>query len=86
MDDDRYVTKDFLQQEFDKFYVRIEKMVHQTVGQVVGEIVGEALQLISERFDKLEAQMDRMADDLDQTKATVSQHSIAIRKLQRKNA
>jgi ABC-type phosphate transport system auxiliary subunit len=82
MPTDQYITKADMDTAFEEFYVRIEKMV----GQVVGEIIDEALQLISERFDKLEARMDHFEDKLDQLSATVSQHSIAIRKLQRKNA
>ncbi len=87
---DQYVTKQelevILDERFEKLYVRLEKMMYKIVGEVAGEIVGEALQLISERFDKLEAQMERMADDHDRTKATVARHSIDIRALKRKTA
>lgn len=86
----QYVTKQeldvILDEQFEKFYARVEKMVHRVVGDVVGEIVGDALQLISERFDKLEAKLDRLANDHDHTKVIVAKHSIDIRALQRKNA
>lgn len=84
MDTSQYVTRaeleSILDERFDKFYIRIEKMV----GQVVGEIVSEALQLISERFDRLEARMDCMADDHHHLKSTVTRHSIEISSLKRK--
>jgi len=97
MDTSQYVTRQelesILDDRFEKFYVRIEKMVHQVVGEVVGEIVGNALQLISERFDKLEARMDRaevrldhIEDKLDRTIANTELQNVDIRALKRKIA
>jgi hypothetical protein len=58
--------------------------VEEIVGRVVGQIVGDALQLISERFDRLEGRMERMEDKLDRTAAIVDLHAVDIRALQRK--
>jgi phosphate uptake regulator len=71
------------------FYVRIEKMV----GNTVGEIVGDALQIISERFDEvdkrfkqMDERFDRLEDKTDTIAASVDHHTIDIRELQRKTA
>ena len=57
----------------------IDERIEEIVCRVVGEIVGDALQHISERFDKIEARLDRMTD-------TVDHHAIDIRALKRKIA
>ncbi len=82
MDTSQVATK----QDLENLYHRTEKMVIRVVGQVVGEIVGDALQLINERFDRLEARMDRMEGKLDRTAAIVDLHSVDIHELKRKIA
>jgi hypothetical protein len=90
-----YITKKDLAQAFDnfetRFLPRVEKMVARVVGEVVGEIVGDALQLTSERFDRLEARMDhmeermdRVEDKLDRSIARIDVHDVDIRELKRK--
>jgi hypothetical protein len=86
---DAYSTKEDLRQSFEDFYIRMEKMV----GNTVGEIVGDALQIISERFDavdrrfeQVDKRFDRMEDKLDTVTATADHHTIDIRELQRKTA
>jgi len=53
--------------------------VEEIVGRVVGEIVGDALQMIAERFDRIEDKMETIA-------STVDHHTIDIRELRRKTA
>jgi hypothetical protein len=53
--------------------------VEEIVGRVVGEIVGDALQMVSERFDRLEDKMEAAI-------TVVDHHTIDIRDLQRKTA
>jgi DNA polymerase II small subunit/DNA polymerase delta subunit B len=55
----------------------VEEIVTRVVGNVVGEIVGDALQLINDRFDRLERRVNEIADIVDH-------HTIDIRELQRK--
>lgn len=69
-------------QDLDDLYVRMEKMV----GNTVGEIVGEALQMVSDRFDQVDRRFDRLENKLDDVAATVDHHTIDIRELQRKTA
>jgi len=69
------VTKAGLDDALENFAVRMEKMV----GSVVGEIVGDALQVVSERFDRIE-------DKLDENIARVDHHDVDIRELNRKIA
>ncbi len=38
----------------------IEKIVEKVVGEVVGTLLNDMMTLIDERFNKLEAQMERM--------------------------
>lgn len=39
----------------------VEKIVERVVGEVVGTLLNDVMILISERFDRLEERMDRMA-------------------------
>lgn len=74
--------------------------VEEIIGRVVGEIAGEAMQLISKRFDKVEAHLEphddefrplkatvgRIESKLDATADIVDEHSQQIKQLQIKPA
>lgn len=64
----------------------IRKDVEEIVGRVVGEMVGDAMQLISERFDRLEAKLDRAEHRLNTTVGRVDDHDIRIQQLEQQSA
>lgn len=66
----------------------VQRVTHQVVGDVVGGIVGDAMQLIAERFDKVDVRLNnlettttRIEDKLDATIVIVDEHSLTLKRL-----
>jgi septation ring formation regulator EzrA len=64
MDTAQYVTTDYLDAAFDRFFGRMERMV--------GDMFIEADELINDRFDKVEKRLDKIEQRLDMVEADMA--------------
>ncbi len=87
MSDADFVTKNDLQMALDAMEERLSKRIDDSIKSAVKEmaaIFSDGMQIVSERFDRLEAGLDRSEDTLDRTVARVDIHDVDIRQLKRK--